>query len=107
MTQELTETEIKVINQILKCSFDKPIKFEEVQKKTGLGYRKLQLVIEKLKLKGHPIGSHKKPPFGLYMARTPEELEIGMRANIKQAETTLEIARVQRGIDLEKYWRGA
>lgn len=107
MTQELTKTEIKVINQVLKGSFDKPMKFEEVQKKTGLSRRKLQLVLEDLKLKGHPIGSHKIAPFGLYMARTPEELEIGMRANIKQAETTLKIASVQRKINFEAYWSKA
>ncbi|WP_174853184.1 hypothetical protein [Streptococcus suis] len=58
-----------------------------------------------MKKKGHPVGSHKTEPFGLYMAKTREELEIGMRANVKQAETTLEIARVQRGIDLDEYWK--
>ncbi|HFI0293668.1 TPA: hypothetical protein ACGOVK_002148 [Streptococcus suis] len=42
---------------------------------------------------------------GIYMARTPQELEIGMSADIKQAESTLEIARVQRGIDLDEYWK--
>ena len=29
-----------------------------------------------------------------------------VEANVKQAETTLEIARVQRGIDLDEYWKG-
>ncbi|HEM6373014.1 TPA: hypothetical protein U2D20_002278 [Streptococcus suis] len=58
-----------------------------------------------MKKKGHPVGSHKTAPFGLYMAKTKEELEIGMRANVKQAETTLEIARIQRGIDFEEYWK--
>ena len=38
---------------------------------------------------------------------TNEELEIGMRANVKQAETTLETARIQRGIDFEEYWKEA
>lgn len=39
------------------------------------------------------------------MAMTKEELEIGMRANVKQAETTLETARIQREIDFEEYWK--
>ncbi|HEM3013688.1 TPA: hypothetical protein U0767_000485 [Streptococcus suis] len=104
---ELTTIEANVLNIILPYRFDKPIKFEKVQERTKLGRRTLQNVLEALKKKGHPVGSHKTAPFGLYMAKTKEELEIGMRANVKQAETTLEIARVQRGIDLEEYWKEA
>ncbi|NQK30503.1 hypothetical protein HO514_04050 [Streptococcus suis] len=100
---ELTTIEANVLNIILPYRFDKPIKFGKVQERTKLGRRTLQNVLETLKKKGHPVGSHKTAPFGLYMAKTREELEIGMRANVKQAETTLEIARVQRGIDLEEY----
>ena len=102
---EMTNVEIDVLNIILPYRFDNPIKFEKVQEKSKLSRRTLQNVLESLKKKGHPVGSHKTAPFGLYMAKTKEELEIGMRANVKQAETTLEIARVQRGIDLEEYWR--
>lgn len=102
---ELTTVEANVLNIILPYRFERPIKFEKVQERTQMGRRKLQNVIEALKRKGHPVGSHKVAPFGLYMAMTKEELEIGMRANVKQAETTLEIARVQRGIDLEEYWK--
>lgn len=102
---ELTTVEANVLNIILPYRFDNPIKFEKVQERTKLGRRTLQNVLEALKKKGHPVGSHKVAPFGLYMAMTKEELEIGMRANVKQAETTLEIARVQRGIDLDEYWK--
>lgn len=80
---------------------------KKVQEQAKLSRRTLHNVLETLKKKGHPVGSHKTAPFGLYMAKTKEELEIGMRANVKQAETTLEIARVQRGIDLDEYWKEA
>ena len=103
--KELTTVEANVLNIILPYRFDNPIKFEKVQERTKLSRRTLHNVLETLKKKGHPVGSHKTAPFGLYMAKTKEELEIGMRANVKQAETTLEIARVQRGIDLEEYWK--
>ena len=103
---ELTTVEANVLNVILPYRFDKPIKFEKVQERTKLGRRTLQNVLETLKKKGHPVGSHKVAPFGLYMAMTKKELEIGMRANVKQAETTLETARIQREIDFEEYWRG-
>lgn len=103
---ELTTVEANVLNIILPYRFDKPIKFEKVQERTKLGRRTLQNVLETLKKKGHPVGSRKVAPFGLYMAMTKEELEIGMRANVKQAETTLETARIQRGIDFEEYWKG-
>lgn len=102
---ELTTVEANVLNIILPYRFDNPIKFEKVQERTKLGRRTLHNVLETLKKKGHPVGSHKTAPFGLYMAKTREELEIGMRANVKQAETTLETARIQRGIDFEEYWR--
>ena len=102
---ELTPIEVKVLNVILPYRFDHPIKFEKVQERSKMGRRTLQNVLEALKKKGHPVGSHKTAPFGLYMAKTKEELEIGMRANMKQAETTLEIARIQRGIDLDEYWK--
>ena len=104
---ELTTVEANVLNIILPYRFDKPIKFEKVQERTKLSRRTLQNVFETLKKKGHPVGSHKVAPFGIYMAKTREELEIGMRANVKQAETTLEIARVQREIDLDEYWKEA
>ncbi len=103
---ELTTVEANVLNVILPYRFDKPIKFEKVQERTKLGRLTLENVLEALKKKGHPVGSHKVAPFGLYMAKTREELEIGMCANVKQAETTLETARIQRGIDFEEYWRG-
>ncbi|MGJ6089952.1 hypothetical protein [Streptococcus suis] len=102
---ELTTVETNVLNIILPYRFDKPIKFEKVQERAKLGRRTLQNVLEALKKKGHPVGGHKTAPFGLYMAKTKEELEIGMRANVKQAETTLETARIQRGIDFEEYWK--
>ena len=104
---ELTTVEANVLNVILPYRFDKPIKFEKVQERTKLGRRTLQNVLETLKKKGHPVGSHKVAPFGLYMAKTKEKLEIDMHANMKQAETTLEIARVQREIDLDEYWKEA
>ncbi|NQH33544.1 hypothetical protein HO665_04780 [Streptococcus suis] len=42
---------------------------------------------------------------GIYMARTPQELEIGMSADIKQAESTLESVRIRRNTDLDEYWK--
>lgn len=53
----LTENEIKVLNVILPYRIDSPIKFEEVRNKTGLQHRVLQKIVEKLRYKGHPIGS--------------------------------------------------
>lgn len=38
------------------------------------------------------------------MATNGAEMEIGIRANVKQAETTLEIAGILRGIDFQQYW---
>ncbi|WP_421434116.1 hypothetical protein [Streptococcus suis] len=102
---ELTTVEANVLNIILPYRFDKPIKFEKVQERAKLGRRTLQNVLEALKKKWHPVGSHKTAPFGLYMAKTREELEIGMSADIKQAESTLESVRIRRNIDLDEYWK--
>lgn len=102
---DLTTTEAKVLNIILPYRIESPIKFETIRNKSGIGRRKLQLIIESLKTKSHPIGSIKSGDVkGLYMARNLAELEQGLKANLKQAETTIKIADIQRNIDFEKYW---
>lgn len=101
----LTENEIKVLNVILPYRIDSPIKFDEVRHKTGLEHRALQKTVKNLRYKGHPIGSLKRENWkGLFMATNGAEMEIGISANVKQANTTLEIAGILRGIDFQKYW---
>lgn len=101
----LTEKEIKVLNVILPYRIENPVKFDTLRNKTGLQHRVLQKTVENLRYKGHPIGSLKRENWkGLFMARNAEEMEIGIRANVKQAETTFEIANTLRGINFRQYW---
>ena len=104
---ELTAVEANILNILSTYRIEEPIEFGKIQKRAGHSRRSLQKHLESLKRKGHPIGSLKREDWhGLYLARNLLELEPGMSANIKQAETTLETARIQRGINFEKYWEG-
>ncbi|HEL9630581.1 TPA: hypothetical protein U0K61_001748 [Streptococcus suis] len=103
---DLTTVEANILNILSPYRIEKPVDFESIRKRSGHSRRSLQKHLENLKRKGHPIGSLKREAWhGLYLARNLQELEPGMSANIKQAETTLETARIQRGIDFEEYWK--
>ncbi|HFU4209924.1 TPA: hypothetical protein ACGO79_001193 [Streptococcus suis] len=103
---ELTTVEANILNILSPYRIEMPLEFGRLKRQSGHSRRSLQKHLENLKRKGHPIGSLKRESWhGLYLARNLRELESGMSANIKQAETTLETARIQRGIDFEEYWK--
>ncbi|MGT2800681.1 hypothetical protein [Streptococcus marmotae] len=103
--KDLTAEEANVLNFIIAHgTCENPIPAKKAWKALGLYKRKLENIVECLKRKGHPVGSLKGKKHGLYAARNREELEMGLRANVTQARTTLQIAKVQRGIDFEEYW---
>ncbi|HEM6050376.1 TPA: hypothetical protein U2B74_002091 [Streptococcus suis] len=103
---ELTTVEANILNILAPYRIEEPVDFESIRKRSGHSRRSLQKHLENLKRKGHPIGSLKKEAWhGLYLARNLQELEPGMSADIKQAESTLESVRIRRNIDLEEYWK--
>ena len=57
VSREMSDMEIRVLNMILNCStFDLPIQASEIRLETGLSKRKLEEVIESLRVNfGHPI----------------------------------------------------
>ena len=55
--RDMSEMEIRVLNMIMNCAtFDLPIQASEIRLETGLSKRKLEEIIESLRVNfGHPI----------------------------------------------------
>lgn len=104
----MSKNDIKCLNAIKPYTLENLLSLDSLVFKLGRKRRGVQTTLSRLKCMGHPVGCVKRDNWhGIYMARTPQELEIGMSADIKQAESTLESVRIRRNTDLDEYWREA
>ena len=80
VSREMSEMEIRVLNMIMNCAtFDLPIQANEIRLETGLSKRKLEEVIESLRVNfGHPIVAKKMKPNGItcHEARKSDKLDL-------------------------------
>ena len=80
VSREMSEMEIRVLNMIMNCAtFDLPIQASEIRIETGLSKRRLEEVIESLRVNfGHPIVAKKMKPNGYYCheARKSDKLDL-------------------------------
>lgn len=67
VSREMTLIETQVLNTILQnASFELPIQAKELQRRFNLDKRKLEIIIESLKVNfGHPIVAKKKNQMGI------------------------------------------
>lgn len=67
VSREMTLIETQVLNAILQnASFELPIQAKELQRRFNLDKRKLEIIIESLKVNfGHPVVAKKKNQMGI------------------------------------------
>lgn len=103
---EMKAVEANVLNYIVNNgTAEKPLKAWKIRQEFNLSKRKLEEVIETLRLVfEHPIVAKKTQPSGYYVARTIDELNEGMRAYKNQIIRSQEIVSTLMKIDLDEYW---
>lgn len=106
LSRDMSEMEIRVLNMIVNCAtFDLPIQASEIRLETGLSKRKLEEVIESLRVNfRHPIVAKKMKPNGYYLPRSEEERQAGLAPYRRQILTEQKNLAAVMNVDLEKYW---
>lgn len=106
VSREMNALEIRVLNAIVNtATFDLPIQASELRNLAGLSKRKLEEVIESLRVNfRHPIVAKKTKPNGYYLPRNEEERRAGLAPYRRQILTEQKNLAVVEGIDLEEYW---
>lgn len=104
VSRSMNELEIRVLNMIINCAtFDLPIQASEIRLETGLSKRKVEEIIESLRVNfGHPIVAKKMKPNGL--PRSEEERQAGLAPYRRQILTEQKNLAAVMNVDLEKYW---
>lgn len=109
VSRDMTEIEVSVLNAIKNtATFDLPIQAIELRSVTGLSKRKLEEVIESLRVNfRQPIVAKKTKPNGYYLPRTEEERQAGLAPYRRQILTEQRNLSIVMGINLSEYWEGA
>lgn len=104
--RDMTEMEIKVLNAIKNgASYDLPIQASELREDTGLTKRKLEEVIESLRVNfRHPIVAKKNKPNGYFLPRNEQEREDGLAPYKRQILTEQKNLAAIRSVNLGDYW---
>lgn len=107
ISRTMSKIETNVLNLIVnRATFEEPIKAEQIRQETGLSKRKLEEVIESLRVNfKHPIVAKKTQPSGYYLPRTEDERQAGLAPYRRQILTEQKNLSIVMGVDLEKYWK--
>ncbi|CYY87485.1 putative DNA-binding phage protein [Streptococcus suis] len=107
--RDMTEIEIKVLNAIKNgASFDLPIQARELRQDLGLSKRKLEEIIESLRVTfRQPIVTKKNKPNGYYMPRNKEERDAGLAPYRAQIRTEQKNLAAVMSVNLDEYWSNA
>lgn len=106
VTREMLPVEITVLNIIKNsATFDLPIQASELRISTGLSKRKLEEVIESLRVNFyHPIVAKKTKPNGYYLPKNEEERKAGLAPYQRQILTEQKNLSAVMSVNLEDYW---
>ncbi|MBF1112132.1 MAG: hypothetical protein HXL62_07550 [Streptococcus sp.] len=109
VSRNMNEMEIRVLNMIINsATFDLPIQASEIRIETGLSKRKLEEVIESLRVNfGQPIVAKKTKPNGYYLPKSEEERQAGLTPYRRQILTEQKNLAAVMSINLEKYWENS
>lgn len=110
VSREMTLLETQVLNTILQsASFETPIQARVLQRRFNLSKRKLEIIIESLKVNfGHPVVAKKEKPNGYFLPKTKEERDAGLAPYKRQILTEQKNLAAVLAIDLDEYnkkWR--
>ena len=106
ISRDMTGVEAKVLNAVKNsASFDLPIQASELRNLTGLSKRKLEEVIESLRVNfHHPIVAKKFKPNGYYLPKTEEERNAGLAPYKRQILTEQKNLAAMMAVNLTEYW---
>lgn len=110
VSREMTLLETQVLNTILQsASFETPIQARILQRRFNLSKRKLEIIVESLKVNfNHPIVAKKEKPNGYFLPKTKEERDAGLAPYKRQILTEQKNLAAVLAIDLDEYnkkWR--
>lgn len=109
INRDMTSLEADALNIIKNtATFDLPIQGSELRQRLGLDKRKLEEVIESLRVNfGHPIVAKKNKPSGYFLPRSEEERQAGLAPYKRQIETEQRTVAAISAVNLSKYWEVA
>lgn len=104
--RDMSEIEIKVLNAIKNhASFYLPIQAKELRQDLGLTKRKLEEIIESLRVTfRQPIVAKKTKPNGYYIPKNKEERDAGLAPYRAQIRTEQKNLSAMMSVDLDEYW---
>lgn len=105
----MEEVEANVLNYIVNHgTFEQPVSSLTIKWKFNLSKRRLEMIIESLRVNfGHQIVAKKTQPSGYYIPRNEEERQAGTAPYRRQILTEQKNLSAVMAVDLEEYWRSA
>ena len=109
VSREMEEVEANVLNYIVNHgTFEQPVSSLTIKWKFNLSKRRLEMIIESLRVNfGHLIVAKKTQPSGYYIPRNEEERQAGTAPYRRQILTEQKNLSAVMAVDLEEYWRSA
>lgn len=109
VSREMDSQEANVLDYIINHgTFEEPVSSLTIKWKFNLSKRRLEMIIESLRVNfGHPIVAKKTPPSGYYIPRNEEERQAGTAPYRRQILTEQKNLSAVMAVDLEEYWRSA
>ena len=109
VSREMEEVEANVLNYIVNHgTFEQPVSSLTIKWKFNLSKRRLEMIIESLRVNfGHPIVAKKTQPSEYYIPRNEEERQAGTAPYRRQILTEQKNLSAVMAVDLEEYWRSA
>ncbi|VTS18675.1 phage protein [Streptococcus mitis] len=109
VSREMDNQEANVLNYIVNHgTFEQPVSSLTIKWKFNLSKRRLEMIIESLRVNfGHPIVAKKTQPSGYYIPRNEEERQAGTAPYRRQILTEQKNLSAVMAVDLEEYWRSA
>ena len=107
ISREMDELEVNVLNYIVNHgTFEQPISSQTLKWKFNLSKRRLEMIIESLRVNfKHPIVAKKTQPSGYYLPRNEDEQQAGLAPYRRQILTEQKNLSIVMAVDLEKYWK--
>ena len=106
ISREMDELEANVLNYIVNHgTFEQPISSQTLKWKFNLSKRRLEMIIESLRVNfKHPIVAKKTQPSGYYLPRNEEERQAGLAPYRRQILTEQKNLATVMAVDLNEYW---
>ena len=105
VSRDMTTQESNVLSYILTGTCEEPIPAKKIRSKYGMNKRRLENVVESLRVNfGVPIVAKKFNPHGYYIPRNEDERSEGLGPYKRQILTEQKNLSIIQSINLEEFW---